>query len=217
MLCRSVEGTGSGACGPRLNRVINVNIRLALGAKGKFHSSPAGQRVADIITRLIKHYNCKSTEICRVASAALRLSPPDASLTLSLSLSACSRNTRCNSRRRPETWRSGMWSEQRAKKGVEGRNVEGVWKNGIWCIDFGNVEVNWIGSNFVIEFGMRLMRWVWWRACIEIEIKVWVMKLNGIICVYVWKNKRNDFKGWRKLLHKTGRKTLKYRIIFKLD
>lgn len=87
MLCRSVEGTGSGACGPRLNRVINVNIRLALGAKGKFHSSPAGQRVADIITRLIKHYNCKSTEICRVASAALRLSPPDASLTLSLSLS----------------------------------------------------------------------------------------------------------------------------------
>lgn len=45
MLCRSVEGTGSGGCGPRLNRVINVpvNIRLALGAKGKFHSSPVGQ------------------------------------------------------------------------------------------------------------------------------------------------------------------------------
>lgn len=67
-----VEGSGSGACGPWLNRVINVpaNIRLAFGgARGKFHSSPVGElrqprTIVDIITRLIKHYNCKSTEIC---------------------------------------------------------------------------------------------------------------------------------------------------------
>ena len=70
------EGSGSGACGPWLNRVINVpaNIRLAFG--GNFirlrsrRAAPASQptsqprTIVDIITRLIKHYNCKSTEIC---------------------------------------------------------------------------------------------------------------------------------------------------------
>lgn len=55
-----------------LNRVINVpaNIRLALAQGGNFirlrSASCASQprTIVDIITRLIKHYNCKSTEIC---------------------------------------------------------------------------------------------------------------------------------------------------------
>lgn len=123
-----VEGSGSGACGPWLNRVINVpaNIRLAFGgARGKFHSSPVGElrqprTIVDIITRLIKHYNCKSTEIChgRLRHCGC---PLQTRLfhSLSLSLSACSRNTRCcTSRRLP----SGM--ERETKKDVEEENVE---------------------------------------------------------------------------------------------
>lgn len=199
-----VEGTGSGACGPWLNRVINVpaNIRLAFGgARGKFHSSPVGElrqprTIVDIITRLIKHYNCKSTEIChgRLRHCGC---PLQTRLFHSLSLSLCLFSKYSLLHLEETTEWNGARNQKRCGGGKCGENV--------WCIDFGNVdeEVNWIELS-LIEFDAR------WRACIEIKIRI-----NWAVLSY------RVEKAVRRMILKSARycikrETLKYPI-FELD
>ena len=129
------EGSGSGACGPWLNRVINVpaNIRLAFG--GNFirlrsrRAAPASQptsqprTIVDIITHLIKHYNCKSTEIChgRLRHCGC---PRQTRLFHSLSLCLFSKHSLLQLVTE-ETTEGGMESEK-SKKDVEEFRMYGV-------------------------------------------------------------------------------------------
>lgn len=133
---------------------------------GKFHSSPVEascasqptsqpRTIVDIITRLIKHYNCKSTEIChgRLRHCGC---PRQTRLFHSLSLFVCSRNTRCCN-----SWprRLSRMESEESKKDVEEFRMYGV----------SILET-------LTRSRSKLMHQVWdtpwWRACVEIKIRI---------------------------------------------